>query len=251
MTRCLKFFSIKKLGEKRGAFTITEVLVVISIISVLTALILPAVEGAKESSRSVQCINNLRQMGVAISLYGEEYDVYLEAAQPGSGPNPIPWYVTLGPYLSCNTTLNPDGRTASGLSPIFECPSKKIKVPGADPVNTYGIMRSLVGNEYIYPHTERTSEMILVIDATQFSGTGLVDDGWSELSIPQNRWAYGSFDLATAEDPADPGPDQDTRIGLFNPRWRHTGKANAVFVDGHVAVLRKEDYKLKNVATPP
>lgn len=63
-------------GKARSAFTLVELLVVITIIGILIALLLPAVQAAREAARQAQCLNNMKQLGLALNNYESTYGVY-------------------------------------------------------------------------------------------------------------------------------------------------------------------------------
>lgn len=105
-------------GRKRG-FTIIELLVVIAIIAVLVALLLPAVQSAREAARRTQCRNNLKQMGIALHNYHEQYRVF-----PRGG-----WFPATKANISWSSALLP----ALDSAPLFN--TINCNVPYTDPSN--------------------------------------------------------------------------------------------------------------------
>lgn len=131
--------------KRRGwkGFTLVELLVVITIISMLMALLLPAVQSARESARRATCLNNQKQLSLALLNYesGRRYfPGYVEWLDPAdtTAPNNVSWIVVLFPYLERNdlwklwSDVNPGINenkmvgTASRprvYSKLFVCPS--------------------------------------------------------------------------------------------------------------------------------
>src|SRR5262245_42739528 len=79
-------------------FTLVELLVVIAIIGVLVALLLPAIQAAREAARRSQCANNLRQLGLAVQLHHDAKKAY-PPARNATDTKSVSWAFYSLPYL--------------------------------------------------------------------------------------------------------------------------------------------------------
>jgi len=129
----------KRLHGQASGLTLVELLVVIAIIGVLVALLLPAVQAAREAARRTQCQNNLRQFGIAAHNYEATYKcfpygrvfepgrVLWTASQWSAQARLLPYFEQLSGYDRIDFTRRPDDGPNRELIddeiPLFLCPS--------------------------------------------------------------------------------------------------------------------------------
>ncbi|QDU62185.1 hypothetical protein Pan216_30520 [Planctomycetes bacterium Pan216] len=121
--------------RRPSAFTLVELLVVIAIIGVLVALLLPAVQQAREAARRMTCVNKLKQLGVAMHNYHDSHNTFPMGHSYNTGSSRHCWTELLMPFLdmqSVHDRINFSIQYNSGTNrtvflnqafPAFACPS--------------------------------------------------------------------------------------------------------------------------------
>jgi prepilin-type N-terminal cleavage/methylation domain-containing protein len=124
------------------AFTLVELLVVIAIIGILVALLLPAIQAAREASRRSSCLNKIRQIAIAVTNFEsakKKYptSVYMPDILNPTGNDGVSFYIQILPYIEGNTVYDlydPKIQPRKQLAKCFSRPEPTLQCPSDEPV---------------------------------------------------------------------------------------------------------------------
>lgn len=247
--------------HKLGGFTLVELLVVIAIIGILVALLLPAVQAAREASRRMSCSNNLKQVGIAFHNYHDSFKKFPTGGDDGptnccnADSNRVDrynWPFHILPYMEQAAVYdmwpNDIPKLQQTVVPTFYCPTRralrlyknvaKSDYSGSRGTGNNGVLTETATGWIGFPAvTDGTSSTLLVAESRVHRG--YMESGGC-CSDNESAWNSGFADdvvrhgnnnppLRDVFDTAIPDSIVDGDFGSSHP-----GGMNAVFTDGSV-----------------
>ena len=206
----------------RKGFTLIELLVVIAIIAILAAILFPVFARARDKARQASCQSNLKQIGLSIMMYAQDYDETLPAFRFDYGGDSSARYFgffdAVGPYTqNVDIYICPSGHEAfswerTNLPHSSGFYGTSINLSYSTPYPTGSVWRYSSGRSLAETH--RPAETIMMVESTNpYLGTGVGHLGFEDDGTPRTM-------------------SDDGRVERMH--YRHSLQMNLLYCDGHV-----------------
>ncbi|MDR3708403.1 MAG: DUF1559 domain-containing protein [Capsulimonadaceae bacterium] len=242
-------------NDRSKAFTLIELLIVIAIIAILAAILFPVFATAREKARQTQCASNLKQIGLALTQYTQDYDeTIIQGGYSGSYYS-YRWFQILDPYIGQKSA----GNTAANGNPVFRCPDDPTLADWSGSQFYIGYALNVNVTGYNAPgkllsQIPRPANTSFVVETAQCNSTlqGSADNlnpaNWTNYVqtaangnrsgsdwewFPPGGWNGGNCNYAAVAT-SNACYTNNTCDSWRRPMARHSGGLNVEYVDGHV-----------------
>jgi prepilin-type N-terminal cleavage/methylation domain-containing protein/prepilin-type processing-associated H-X9-DG protein len=236
----------------KSAFTLIELLVVIAIIAILAAILFPVFARARENARRSSCQSNMKQIGIGILQYVQDYDerypaggtFYYRVLAPGTPPIAYTWDMTMQPYIKNYQILSCPSDSAT---PEVELPTIG-KVRRSYAYANY--IRSIPGTGSASPLPDNPGRTIAAVPApslTVLLGERIGKYGDGSNPLQTDSWSRFSTMAHLRVTAAEGGKNFYNEVGdnvntakqvPDGTGGRHMGTSNLLYADGHVKAIK-------------
>jgi len=237
-------------------FTLIELLVVIAIIAILAAILFPVFAQAREKARQTTCASNLKQIGLAITQYVQDYDeTYPYAAFNGGAYD---WQWAVNPYVKNGSSTNSNGYFYNGVwsCPDFTPVQTNQYQPNANVMLAPGTWNAC--NNATTPQGPDNLSLITTPSDTvavyETGANGVPGANWNYVYGSGAEWLWTSNEAADQTVGTDSANALDGVVanawqsGDIVPSYRHAKHSNMLYCDGHVKAIGKGSLKwLQNI----
>lgn len=226
--------------RRTQGFSLVELLTAIAVLSIIATILLLTANKVQQAARTSQCVSNIRQLGIAVLLKTQADGlVYPNAYEEGVANNF--WYRSLNEYL--DSTTRPDD--------LFFCNEEAIQPNEADRKNrsNYISNRSLFNDAQPRGEEGAVPDRISVYTVKRPSEVVMLADGAVNARGFSDHSAFRQTGHAVTNPARADTPLPNDNNGSTNAciSWRHQGRTNVVFADGHTATVRLGDLYYRNL----
>jgi prepilin-type N-terminal cleavage/methylation domain-containing protein/prepilin-type processing-associated H-X9-DG protein len=239
-----------QVSHRNSAFTLIELLVVIAIIAILAAILFPVFARARENARRSSCQSNLKQIGLGVMQYTQDYDETfppLGTLIPGAcRPN---YFQIIYPYIKSTQVMQCPSDT-SQLTPSLGCDASNTATQAA-----LAQLNAPARWHVSYPVNTRLSTSwstssggqaevagIALASVSNVAGVVHMADGGSNYSATTPIIEWTQDDRCILLDAPEVSATTHNSDARCAPRVRHMETGNVLFLDGHVKALRGEKW---------